>query len=237
MAAPLCLATGVERIVMRGGTACAVTKPSRHYGPDTGRRFHMSNLREALVDEIRDLYHAEKQLIRALPKLSKGASSPDLREALDSHLEETEQHVARLEEVFEHLGERVRAKTCPGMAGIVEEGSDMLGEDFEEEVMDAAIIAAAQRAEHYEMAAYGTAAAWAKALGMGEVADLLTETLEEEKSADEKLSRLAEQGINAAASAGNGQAMDGMDEGESAMAATSPRRGNGRSSTAARKRR
>jgi ferritin-like metal-binding protein YciE len=165
----------------------------------------MSTLREALINEVKDLYHAEKQLVRALPKLSKGAANSELRNALDAHLEQTEEHVNRLEQVFEHLDERIRAKTCPGMAGIVEEGSEILEEEFEDDVMDAAIIAAAQRAEHYEIAAYGTAAAWAEALGLSEVADLLGQTLEEEKAADEKLTALAEQGINAAATSGNGE--------------------------------
>jgi len=160
-----------------------------------------TTFREALVDEVRDLYHAEKQLTKALPKLHKGATNPKLKQALDSHLGETEQQVSRLEEVLELLGERVRAKACAGMAGIIEEGSDILGEDFESAVMDAAIIAAAQRAEHYEIAAYGTAMAWAEALGLSEVAELLSQTLEEEKAADKKLSALAEEGINAAASA------------------------------------
>jgi ferritin-like metal-binding protein YciE len=165
----------------------------------------MATLREAFVNEIKDLYHAEKQLIRALPKLSKNAANSDLRDALDAHLEQTEQHVNRLEEVFEHLDERVRAKACAGMAGIVEEGSEILQEEFDDDVMDAAIIAAAQRAEHYEIAAYGTAAAWAEALGLAEVADLLGQTLEEEKAADQKLTELAEKGINAAATSGNGE--------------------------------
>lgn len=165
----------------------------------------MATLREAFVNEIKDLYHAEKQLVRALPKLSKSAANSDLREALDAHLEETEQHVSRLEEVFEHLDERVKAKACAGMAGIVEEGSEILAEEFDDDVMDAAIIAAAQRAEHYEIAAYGTAAAWAEALGLTEVADLLGRTLEEEKAADQKLTQLAEKGINAAATTGNGE--------------------------------
>ena len=166
----------------------------------------MSTLREALVNEIKDLYHAEKQLVRALPKLSKGASSAGLKDALDRHLEETERQVNRLEEVFEHLDERVRAKTCPGMAGIIEEGSEVLQEDLDEMAMDAAIIAAAQRAEHYEIAAYGTAAAWAEALGMSDVAEPLMQTLDEEKAADQKLSALAEQGINAAATSGDNEA-------------------------------
>jgi ferritin-like metal-binding protein YciE len=174
--------------------------------PTTGskREIDMATLREAFVNEIKDLYHAEKQLIRALPKLSKSAANSDLRAALDAHLEETEQHVSRLEEVFEHLDERASGKACAGMAGIVEEGSEILREKFDDDVMDAAIIAAAQRAEHYEIAAYGTAASWAEALGLAEIADLLGQTLEEEKAADQKLTELAEQGINAAATSGNG---------------------------------
>ena len=162
----------------------------------------MNTLMDALVDEVRDLYHAEKQLVKALPKMAKAATSDELREALESHLAETETQVGRLEQVFELLEEKPRAKTCAGMAGIIEEGSDALKEDAEPAVLDAMIIAAAQRAEHYEMAAYGTAAAWAEGLGLSEVAELLRDTLDEEKAADEKLTALAEAGINDAASAG-----------------------------------
>jgi ferritin-like metal-binding protein YciE len=162
----------------------------------------MSTLLDALVDEIRDLYHAEKQLLKALPKMAKAATNDDLREALETHLTETENQVSRLEQVFELLEEKPRTKTCAGMAGIIEEGNDALKEDAEPSVLDAMIIASAQRAEHYEMAAYGTAAAWAEGLGMSDVAELLRETLEEEKATDEKLTVLAEAGINDAASAG-----------------------------------
>ena len=154
------------------------------------------SLQELLLDEIRDLYHAEKQLIKALPKLAKAATHEDLREAIESHLEETREQVARLEEVFEVLGEKVRAKTCTGMQGIIEEGSELIQEEEEGPILDAGIIAAAQRAEHYEMAAYGTCVAWARLLGLDEVASLLDQTLEEEKSADKKLSALAEQEVN-----------------------------------------
>jgi ferritin-like metal-binding protein YciE len=162
----------------------------------------MRTLHDALVDEVRDLYHAEKQLVKALPKLAKNATNDALRTALENHLAETEQQVARLEEVFELLELKPRAKPCAGMAGIVEEGSDMLEEDAEDAVLDAMIVAAAQRAEHYEIAAYGTAAAWAEGLGLKSVAKLLNATLAEEKAADAKLSKLAESGINAAAEAG-----------------------------------
>lgn len=167
-------------------------------------------LHDALVDELRDIYHAEKQLVKALPKMARAAGRDELREALENHLAETEQQVSRLEQVFEHLEERPRAKPCAGMQGIVEEGSEILKEDFPDSVMDALIIAAAQRAEHYEMAAYGTVAAWADQLGQTEIAELLRETLEEEKQTDALLTQLAESGANAEATAGG----DGQAEGE-----------------------
>jgi ferritin-like metal-binding protein YciE len=153
-------------------------------------------LRKLLIEELRDLYNAEKQLTKALPKLAKNATSDQLRELLETHLEETEQQISRLEDAFEMLGEKPRGKHCDGMAGIVEEGNALLQEDFDGAVLDAGIIAGAQRAEHYEMAAYGTVMAWAKVLGLTDVAELLDQTLEEEKAADEKLSALAESTIN-----------------------------------------
>ena len=171
-----------------------------------------NNLREALVDEIRDLYNAEKQLTKALPKMAKGATSEELREAFESHLEETEGQVTRLERVFELLDEKPRGKHCAGMAGIVEEGSEKLQEDAEDSVMDAMLIASAQKVEHYEIGSYGTAIAWAEALGLTDVAEVLNETLAEEKAADEKLSALAESGINEAATAGESE--DDMEEEE-----------------------
>jgi len=164
-------------------------------------------LHDAFVDEIKDLYNAEKQLTKALPKLAKNATNETLREALESHLAETEVHIQRLEQIFELLDEKPRGKHCAGMAGIIEEGSSMLEEDFEGAVLDACIIAAGQRSEHYEMAAYGTCVAWAGALGLTEVADLLNETLAEEKAADEKLSAIAEGEINQSA-AGEGEEDD-----------------------------
>lgn len=174
------------------------------------------NLREALVEEIRDLYNAEKQLVKALPKMAKGASSDELREAFESHLDETEGQVTRLERVFELLDEKPRGKHCAGMAGIVEEGSEKLQEDLEDSVLDAVLIAAAQKVEHYEIGAYGTAIAWAEALELGDVAQMLRETLDEEKAADEKLTALAEAGINEAATAGESE--QEMDEEEDVAA-------------------
>jgi ferritin-like metal-binding protein YciE len=170
------------------------------------------NLREALVEEIRDLYNAEKQLVKALPKMAKGAESDELREAFEAHLEETEGQVTRLERVFELLDEKPRGKHCAGMAGIVEEGSEKLQEDIEGSVLDAMLIASAQKVEHYEISAYGTAMAWAEALGLNDVVQVLNETLEEEKAADEKLSALAESGINQAATAGESEESEDMEE-------------------------
>jgi ferritin-like metal-binding protein YciE len=153
-------------------------------------------LHDAFIDELRDTYDAERQLTKALAKLAKAASSPPLREAFESHLAETQGQSERLEQVFESLDEKVRGKHCEGIAGIIEEGKTILEEDFDDDTMNACLIAAGQRAEHYEMAAYGTLVAWARAMGHNEAADLLQETLDEEKAADEKLSSLAEGGIN-----------------------------------------
>jgi ferritin-like metal-binding protein YciE len=155
-----------------------------------------TTLHDAFIDELRDTYDAERQLTKALPKLAKAASSPELRQAFEAHLEETRVQIERLESVFENLDEKVRGKHCEGIAGIIEEGAAIMKEDFDETTMDACLIAAGQRAEHYEMAAYGTLVAWARAMGHDDAADILQETLDEEKAADEKLSALAEGGIN-----------------------------------------
>lgn len=156
-------------------------------------------LHDLLVDEIRDLYHAEKQLTKALPKMAKAASHDELRAAFETHLDETREQISRLEQVFELMEEKVKAKPCAGMAGILEEGSDMMKEDAEGAVMDAGLIASAQRAEHYEITAYGTCCEWARLLGLDEVATLLQQTLDEEKATDKKLTELAEGEINQAA--------------------------------------
>lgn len=156
-------------------------------------------LHKAFIDELRDTYDAEKQLTKALPKLARAAGHPKLRQAFESHLEETRVHIERLEQVFESIEERVRGKHCEGVAGIIEEGKAIMEEDFDDDTMDACLIAAGQRAEHYEMAAYGTLVAWAQAMGHTEAADLLQQTLDEEKATDKKLSDLAESGINQSA--------------------------------------
>src|SRR5262245_39608035 len=153
-------------------------------------------LHDAFLDELRDLYDAEKQLTKALPKLAKTATSPKLREAFESHLEETRGHIERLGQVFETLDEKARGKHCDGIAGIIEEGKSIMNEEFDEVTMDACLIAAAQRAEHYEIGVYGTVIAWAEAMGHNQAITLLQQNLNEEKAADKKLSALAEGGIN-----------------------------------------
>jgi len=158
-------------------------------------------LKELYVDELKDLYNAEHQLVRALPKLAKAVSSEELRQGIEEHLEQTKSHVQRLEQIFESLDESPKGKKCAGMEGLVKEGSEIMDEDFEGALMDAALIGAAQRVEHYEIAAYGTVAEFAQILGESEHASLLNETLEEEKRADEKLTQLAKE-INPQANEG-----------------------------------
>jgi len=159
------------------------------------------NLKELYVEELKDLYSAENQLVKALPKMAKAASSGELRQGFEKHFEQTKGHVQRLEKVFQALEESPKGKKCKGMEGLIEEGAEVMEEDFEGSLMDAALIGAAQRVEHYEIAAYGTVCAFAKELGQAEQASLLTETLEEEKETDEKLTELAQQ-INAQANEG-----------------------------------
>jgi ferritin-like metal-binding protein YciE len=153
----------------------------------------MSALRETFLSELSDIYDAEKQLTKALPKMAKAAEHEELKEAFEAHLEETQRHIERLEDVFEMFGQPAKGKKCKAMKGLVEEGQEIISEDEG----DAAIICAAQKVEHYEIATYGSLCAWAKLLGENEAADLLTETLDEEKAADEKLNTLAESTINA----------------------------------------
>jgi ferritin-like metal-binding protein YciE len=153
-------------------------------------------LHDAFLDELADLYDAEQQLTKALPQLAKAASSPMLRDAFETHLEETRGHIERLQLVFENLDEKARKQHCKGIAGIIEEGSAIMDEDLDDPTMDACLIAAGQRAEHYEIGAYGTLISWAEAMGHDEVVTLLEQNLDEEKAADQKLTGLAESGIN-----------------------------------------
>jgi ferritin-like metal-binding protein YciE len=167
-----------------------------------------TTLRDLFVEELRDALHGERQLVKALPKMARAATSSELRTALESHLAETEEHVSRLEQAFDLIDEPARPKVCKGLQGIIEEGSEAIKETGKGAACDAAIVAGGQRAEHYEMAAYGTLLAWAKLLGYEDIATLLSDTLEEEKAADAKLTQLAEGGINKAASAGADRGTD-----------------------------
>jgi ferritin-like metal-binding protein YciE len=161
----------------------------------------MENLEDLFHEELRDILSAEKQLVKALPKMAKAANSGELKAGFEEHLAQTETQVERLEKVFALIDKTPRAKTCKAMEGLVEEGSEIIEEDTEPAVKDAALIAAAQKVEHYEIAAYGTLVTWAKQLGLDEAVDLLSETLAEEKQTDEKLSGLAESEINQEAAA------------------------------------
>ena len=182
------------------------------------------------VDELRDMYSAEKQLVKALPKMAKGANSPELREALESHLDVTKEQVKRLDEIFKELGHSSSGKTCKGMAGIIEEGQSVLDEDYDEEVMDAGIIMAAQKVEHYEIASYGTLRAFAETRGDRRVAEILDEILREEKDADLTLTRIARGSINTRADGGVGDTFADDDEdedGEAPKPGVRHRPGNG----------
>ena len=156
-----------------------------------------------LEEELKDIYSAEKQLLKALPKMAKKASSDELRAALEEHLTVTEGQVTRLEEVFEALGKTAKAKTCKAMQGLIEEATELMEEDAGDAVLNAGLIAAAQKVEHYEIASYGTVRTWANLCGQEDVAELLQETLDEETEADQKLTELAENFINPAAEEGN----------------------------------
>lgn len=156
----------------------------------------IESLQDLLVDHLRDMYSAEKQLVKALPKMAKAAGNEELRTAFEEHLDITKGQVTRLEKVFAELGETARAKHCKGMEGLIEEGKEILEEETTEAVQDAGLIAAAQKAEHYEISAYGTACTWARQLGFDMAAKMLEETLQEEMDADETLNELAMNGVN-----------------------------------------
>jgi ferritin-like metal-binding protein YciE len=162
------------------------------------RRLEMKlkTLHDLLVDELKDLYSAETQLVKALPKMAKAASNPDLRAGFEEHLEQTKGQVTRIEKICMLLDATPKGKKCVAMEGLIEEGKELLEEDAEVGVLDAGLIAAAQKVEHYEIASYGTARTWAEQLGLAEAVELLQETLDEEKSTDEKLTDLATSIVN-----------------------------------------
>lgn len=156
----------------------------------------LESLKDLFIDQLKDIYSAETQVTKALPKLAKKASSTELQDAFRMHLDQTQNQIKRLDEIFSSLGKNPKGKKCKGMQGLLEEGEEMMEEDADPDVMDAGLIAAAQRVEHYEISAYGTARAYARTLGEQKAASLLDQTLEEESQTDAKLNQLAEGQIN-----------------------------------------
>ncbi|WP_342634745.1 ferritin-like domain-containing protein [Aestuariivirga litoralis] len=161
----------------------------------------VNTLNDLFIETLKDLYYVEKKLVKTLPKMAQKASSDELKEAIESHLGETETHVRRLEQVFELLDQKASGKTCEAIEGLIREAEEVMGEIADEQTLDAAIISSAQTVEHYEIARYGTLACWAAEIGNSEVAELLEQTLEEEKAADEKLSEIAEDAVSQRAAA------------------------------------
>jgi len=186
----------------------------------------METLRDLYIDELKDLYSAEKQLARALPKMAKNASNPQLQEAFTTHLEETQGHIERLETIFESLESSPRGKKCVGMEGLIEEANELLEEDAAEDVVDAGLISKAQHVEHYEMAGYGTVRTWAQLLGETRHAQLLQQTLDEEENTDRILTQLAESSVNIEAASG--------DDEEEEEERTSSRSSRGKTATRSR---
>jgi ferritin-like metal-binding protein YciE len=158
-----------------------------------GSKMKLESLRDLYVEQLQDLYNAEQQLIKALPKMAKAASSEELKAAFEDHLGQTRQHAQRIETIFEQMGEKAKGKKCKAMEGLVEEGGEVIKEDMDDGIKDAALIAAAQRVEHYEIAGYGCVRAYATRLGEDDAATLLSQTLQEEKAADEALNDIAEE--------------------------------------------
>jgi ferritin-like metal-binding protein YciE len=196
----------------------------------------VESLEELLQDELKDIYDAEKQITKALPKMAKKASSDELRQAFEEHLQQTEQQIERLEQVFEQLEVPARGKKCEGMRGLIEEGQTMMSEADDDATRDAVMIASAQKIEHYEIAAYGTARTWANLLGKNEVAGLLEETLDEEKETDQRLTSIAES-INPEAAKGEEDEEEESMRGSARAGRASSSRSSNRSAAADRRRR
>nr|WP_294233392.1 ferritin-like domain-containing protein [Prosthecobacter sp.] len=178
----------------RGGELCGTLQPQYLF-------MKLQTLQDLFVHELKDLYSAENQLVKALPKMMKAASNEELRSGFEAHLEETKEHVSRLEQIAQTCEIKLSGHRCKAMEGLIEEGSELISEDAENTVRDAGLIGAAQRVEHYEIAGYGTARALAECLGYDDAVELLGLTLDEEKATDEKLTELAENTINAEAAA------------------------------------
>jgi len=196
----------------------------------------MESLHQLYVSELKDLYSAEKQMVKALPKMVKNATNPELREAFSNHLDETVGHVERLDKIFQMLGEKAGGKKCKGMEGLIEEAKELLEEDASAEVLDAGLISKAQHVEHYEMAGYGTVRTYAEQLGLTDQAKLLQKTLDEEGNANELLTQIAEASVNAEAGEGDGATSSRRSDRQVSRTVTmeAPRSGNRPSRTASR---
>ena len=181
----------------------------------------VDSLRTLLIEQLKDIYDAEKRLTKAIPKLVKKSTNEELRMALENHLGETQEHVSRIEQAFEHLDQTAKAKPCAGMKGLIEEGDEHVGEDYDDDgLRDAVIIGSAQRVEHYEIAAYGTAIAHARLLELDDIVSLLEETLGEEKAADQKLTDIAESVVNLDAASQDEEEEEPVPAGRGRQAAT-----------------
>ena len=156
----------------------------------------LKTLQDLFLDTLKDTYDAEHQITKALPKMAKAANSPELKKGFEQHLRQTEEQIKRLEQVFEGMGKKATRKSCKGMKGLIEEGDEIMKEEGEPEVLDAGLIAAAQKVEHYEIAAYGTLSAYANLLGDTKALKLFQQSLDEEKTTDEKLTQIAESSVN-----------------------------------------
>ncbi len=187
----------------------------------------ITSLEDLMIEQLRDLYSAETQLVKALPKMAKSATSAELRAGFQEHLEQTKGHVQRLEQIFDQLGAKAKGKKCAAMEGLVEEGKELMDEDIAGAVLDAGLICAAQKVEHYEIASYGCVVTWARQLDEEEIADLLQKTLDEEKETNERLTQLAESTVNAEAEEGEEDeeaAMKGPARGAKGGSSRTPRR-------------
>lgn len=193
-----------------------------------------NELKELYVEELKDIYNAENQLLKALPKMAKASTSGELRTGFEEHLEQTKGHVKRLEQIFSALSEKPTGKKCKGMEGLIAEGQETMQEDFDDDALDAGLISAAQRVEHYEIAAYGTVRTYANILGENEAASLLEETLEEEKETDQKLTQLAEQINVQAFETSSGESEESAEGSEDGEGGEGESRSSGRRSSARR---
>ena len=182
----------------------------------------IETMEDLFVEQIQDLYDAEQRLVKALPKMAEASTNNELRSAFEDHLQQTQGHVQRLEQVFAELGQDPKKETCEAMKGLISEGQQTVQEDFSEPLLDSAIICAAQKVEHYEIAGYGTVCAWARSMGLEDVADLLDQTLAEEKAADEKLTEVAG---NVMSDAGAAESSEAEEESETVTAGSAPRKG------------